>query len=112
MLCIPQTSTTVFLYLRAGARVRVSYDALQSDLTPVITGNVTVESEIIRKINEEFLEMELEQVAQKTFSEYSGEIYDRYDGVVKLLDKVKDRKFVAMVLKELKARRDYCLFYF
>ena len=112
VLCIPQTSTTVFLYLRAGARVRVSYDALQSDLTPVITGNVTVESEIIRKINEEFLEMELEQVAQKTFSEYSGEIYDRYDGVVKLLDKVKDRKFVAMVLKELKARRDYCLYYY
>lgn len=109
---IPETSTTIFLYLRRGARIHLLFDTANPDKAPVLKGNVSIESEIIRKINEEFVYMEPEEIAQKTFAEYSKEINNKYEEITNLLNKVKDRKFKNTSLPELNARRDYYLYCF
>ncbi len=112
MLYVPQTSTVTYLYLREGARVQYSFDAAHPQEAPVLKGNVIVESEISRKMNEEFLFPELELVVQKTFKEYLKEIDSSYNAIVELSHKTRDRKFKQKVLQEVTAKRDYYLYCF
>jgi len=61
-------------------------------------------------MNEAFSGDDPEEIARMSFPEYRKKLMDEYTAVVKLLKKVKDRKFAESALKELTARRDYNLY--
>lgn len=110
MLYIPQTSTSVYLYLRKGARIHVMFDPAQAGQYPRICGNVSNECEIVRKMNEEFIPRDLEEIARMSFPEYRKGIMEEYTKITELLEKVKDKDFVNSVTEELNARKDYHLY--
>ena len=107
LLYIPETSTPVYLYVRKGARIRIRFDANEPGQPPTLRGNVANECEIVRWMNEAFSGDDPEEIARMSFPEYRKKLMDEYTAVVKLLKKVKDRKFAESALKELTARRDY-----
>ena len=110
LLYIPETSTPVYLYVRKGARIRIRFDANEPGQPPTLRGNVANECEIVRRMNEAFSGDDPEEIARMSFPEYRKKLIDEYTAVVKLLKKVKDRKFAESALKELTARRDYNLY--
>lgn len=110
MLYIPDAGIPIYLYARKGARIRVAYDASDIERTPVIRGNVRAECEIIRRMNEEFTGMDIEETARMSFTEYRREIMEEYTVIANLLKQSKDRAFAEATLKELNALRDYHLY--
>lgn len=110
ILYIPQTSTSAYLYLRKGARVHVMFDSAQVGQYPRICGNVAYECEIVRKMNEEFIPKDPEEIARMNFPEYRKEVMEEYAKITDLLKKVRDKDFVNTVTEELNAHKDYHLY--
>lgn len=110
ILYIPQTAAQIYLYLRKGAHIRILFDAAQTSERPIIQGNVTDECEIVRKMNEDFICKDPENIARMSFSEYYNKVIKEYMEILSLLAKVKDREFAVFIKKELEARKDYRLY--
>lgn len=110
MLYIPETSTSVYLYLRKGARLHIVFDAAKAGKYPKIRGNVADECEVVRKMNEELIPGEPEEIARMSFPEYRTQIMAKCNAITRLLEKIEDKDFSDSALKELNARRDYNLY--
>ena len=112
VLCVPETSTFTYIYLRKGCRLHYLFDVSHPEKVPILSGDVVVESKIVRIMNEEFVCLDPEMIARQPFERYAKGINDKYNEVISLLRKTYDSKFNQKVLTELNAKRDYNLYCF
>ena len=112
IVCVQGTSMFTYIYLRKGCRFNCFFDVTHPEKVPILSGDVVAESKIIHIMNEEFVCLDPEMIAQQSFERYAKGINDKYNEVILLLRETHDRKFRQEVLTELNAKRDYNLYCF
>lgn len=112
VLCIPETSTFTYIYLRKGCRLHYLFDVSHPEKVSVLDGDVVIESNVVRIMNEKFVCLDPEIIVLQSFERYAKGINDKYNEVVSLLEKTQDQEFCQKVLTELNAKRDYNLYCF